>query len=272
MIHQSHPDKTRYLFVDGGCVRAELEAISQTYMGERGQAKLDWGALADGYRKVFYYDALPTRDDGETEEQYEQRNSAILKLHDELTNLDCFHVYEGDRRKAKGRRDKPQQKKVDVMIAVDMLMHTFRRNMHEATLIASDLDFAPLLHALVQEGMFVTLWYPPSVTKDELRAAADSRRPFTASSVQGHLRQINGHPLIPTWQPGQVHYREHPHMESWDLGDNRTVMIHGNGRQFLCEFVQGGHTVHYAAHNHRRSLLVSAEKRFDIKFPEGTYT
>ena len=35
------------------------------------------------------------------------------------------------------------------MIAVDMLTHPFDRNMERATLLAGDLDFKPLLDALV---------------------------------------------------------------------------------------------------------------------------
>jgi hypothetical protein len=50
--------------------------------------------------------------------------------------------------------------------------------MHKATLLSGDLDFKPLIDALVQEGMFVTLWYPPRETAKELIAAADSSVPL----------------------------------------------------------------------------------------------
>ncbi len=85
------------------------------------------------------------------------------------------------------------QKKIDVMIAVDMLTHTFRRNMHQATLLTSDLDFKPLLDALVHEGMFVTLWYPPNDTNKELVAAADRRQPFGIRDVGAALTDTSKH-------------------------------------------------------------------------------
>ncbi len=73
------------------------------------------------------------------------------------------------------------------MIAVDMLTHSFRRNMHEATLLTGDLDFKPLVDALVQEGTFVTLWYPPGETSKELIAAADRSERFSIRSVYDAL-------------------------------------------------------------------------------------
>ena len=38
-----------------------------------------------------------------------------------------------------------------------MLSHAHRKNMHKTTLLTGDLDFKPLVDALVQDGMFVTL-------------------------------------------------------------------------------------------------------------------
>jgi uncharacterized LabA/DUF88 family protein len=62
------------------------------------------------------------------------------------------------------------------MIAVDMLTHTFRHNMHQTTLLTGDNDFKPPIDALVHEGMFVTLWYPYGETSKELMNAADTRK------------------------------------------------------------------------------------------------
>ena len=72
------------------------------------------------------------------------------------------------------------------MIAADMLTHTIRRNMDEATLLAGDGDFTPLLDALSNEGMFVWLYHPPRASK-ELGAAADGRRELTVRHVHSWL-------------------------------------------------------------------------------------
>lgn len=75
------------------------------------------------------------------------------------------------------------------MIAVDMLTHSFRKNMDEATLLTSDLDFKPLIDALVQDGMYVSLWYSKGKTNYELVDAADSRQVLTIHTVWGWLTE-----------------------------------------------------------------------------------
>lgn len=62
------------------------------------------------------------------------------------------------------------------MIAVDMLNHSFRKNMSQATLLTADLDFKPLIDALVDNGMYVNLWYPINKTNIELIQSADASR------------------------------------------------------------------------------------------------
>lgn len=170
----------KYLFVDGNALRMHLSWFSQRYAEGR-ELALRWQNLLGGYEKVFYYDAIPVKSEEETDEEYENRIKSIAALHDKLSEINGFRVYEGDARKRRGRG--LEQKKVDVMIAVDMLTHTIRRNMDRTGLLAGDLDFKPLLDALVNEGMYVTLVYPPRATSSELRAAADSREPLTPTKT-----------------------------------------------------------------------------------------
>jgi hypothetical protein len=59
--------------------------------------------------------------------------------------------------------------------------------MHRATLLAGDDDFKPLVDALIQDGMFVTLWYPPEETSRELMLAADARRLLTLEEIKSFL-------------------------------------------------------------------------------------
>jgi len=72
------------------------------------------------------------------------------------------------------------------MIAVDMLRHSFRKNMDKATLLTGDLDFKHLLDALVLEGMYTTLWYDPRITSKELLYAADSNQVIHLSYIYSH--------------------------------------------------------------------------------------
>ena len=67
--------------------------------------------------------------------------------------------------------------------------------MGECTLLAGDIDFHPLIDALVREGMLVTLWHPPQAPAD-LVNAADIRTALTAQSLNDALVRPNGEPLF----------------------------------------------------------------------------
>ncbi|MET4369444.1 hypothetical protein ABIA99_002129 [Bradyrhizobium sp. LB12.1] len=176
---------TQYLFIDGACLRTTITEVEKTYTDDR-VITVDFGKLTQHFDKVFYYDALPSKHGGETDDQFTARLEQAKSFHDKLGELDRFHVYEGDTRRSPSLR-KQQQKKVDIMIAVDMLTHSFRRNMERATLLASDVDFKPLLDALVAEGMFVTLWYPPKRTNTDLIKSADRREQLDVRAIHGAL-------------------------------------------------------------------------------------
>ncbi|AVH73873.1 NYN domain-containing protein [Nostoc sp. 'Lobaria pulmonaria (5183) cyanobiont'] len=173
----------KYLFIDGGCLDSLLEFFSENLFDKK-QLEIDYYRLASGYHKVFYYDCLPAQKQGENEVDYQNRIKPKIKLFNHLKSLDRFHVYEGTARFRDKRRGQ-EQKEVDIMIAVDMLRHSFRKNMDEATLLTSDLDFKPLIDALVQDGMYVSLWYPKAKTNYELVDAADSRQVLTIHTVWG---------------------------------------------------------------------------------------
>jgi uncharacterized LabA/DUF88 family protein len=180
------PREIRYLFIDGGSLRGRLDNISEKYFGGK-TFNIDFANFVaqERFTKVFYYDALPVREPNETEQAYEARVRPQRELFDSAAGVDRVHVCEGDARRRRKRG--LVQKKVDVMIAVDMLTHTFRRNMHEATLLTGDNDFKPLVDALVHEGMFITIWYPPGETSRELMDAADARRPLTFQGLRALL-------------------------------------------------------------------------------------
>lgn len=175
-------EKVRYLFIDGGCLDTILDTFSKELFSGQ-EIEIDYNCLADGYQKVFYYDCLPAQKKDEDDSEYKTRIQPKLKLFHKLRSLDKFHVYEGTARFRDKRRGQ-EQKQVDIMIAVDMLTHSFRRNMHEATLLAGDLDFKPLIDALVQDGMYVSLWYPKGKANYELVDAADSKIPLKIDRVK----------------------------------------------------------------------------------------
>lgn len=171
--------ETRYLFIDGGCLRATLKYYSEKYF-DRTNVEFYFPILSNQYKKIFYYDSLPPQQKNESEEGYSARIKPAEEFLSALNLFEGVHVYEGDTRR---RRDKAEQKKIDVKITVDMLNHSIRKNMTHATLLTSDLDFKPLIDALVENGMYITLWYPPGKTNIELIHAADSSYRLNLDSV-----------------------------------------------------------------------------------------
>lgn len=208
------PPEIRYLFVDGASLTGRMANISKKYFGDK-PFVFDFHKLKGDYTRVFYYDALPVHEDGETDAAYQARTKTKQDALAAASDVDGIHVYEGEARRRKRRG--LEQKKVDVKIAVDMLTHTFRRNMHQATLLTGDLDFLPLVEALVREGMFVRLWYPYGETSRELKAAADAREALTMETLRDLL-----HPSCAPDFPFPVAVR--------GLGGVQSIVDNGMGR------------------------------------------
>lgn len=169
-------NQTSYLFIDGGCLDTLIDETSTRLFGGE-ELELDFSRFSSLFSKIFYYNCLPAPGKDEDEVSFNKRLEKRVHFFNSLRMLDGFHVDEGITRR-RGKRG-PEQKQVDVMIAVDMLTHAFRRNMDECTLLTSDLDFKPLLDALVHHGMYTTLWYPENSTNIELVYASDQKRPLT---------------------------------------------------------------------------------------------
>ncbi|MEZ4512003.1 MAG: NYN domain-containing protein [Chloroflexota bacterium] len=194
------PQEIKYLFIDAGCLRAILENASKTYFNDN-PIELDYYKLKGRFTKVFYYDCLKPQQADESNEDYESRIDPQRHLFNQIRLLDGYHVYEGVTRR---RRRVIEQKQVDVMIAVDMLTHTFMRNMHQATLFANDLDFKPLIDALVQNGMYIELWHQPGYTNEELVFSADSQKPITIQTIyKWSTQKFKARYKIPTIRDNQ---------------------------------------------------------------------
>jgi uncharacterized LabA/DUF88 family protein len=173
-------------------LRATVQGISKRYLGQPDGVAVSFPELRREFAKVFYYDAVPAQDHKEEREAWIERIRPQTDEFAKIRALAGFHVQLGDLR---GRAGNQRQKRVDVQIAVDMLLHTFRQNMERCTLLAGDVDFQPLIEALIREGMFVDVWHPPQASP-ALLDAADGRTPLTARFLGAALQRANGRPLL----------------------------------------------------------------------------
>lgn len=104
---------------------------------------------------------------------YQKRVETQESYFRKIGELHGFHIRQGSLR---GSPKKRRQKEVDVLLAVDMLTHGYDGNIEKAILIAGDLDFRPVVEALVRRGVFVEIWYEPKSAAVELPGAADYGR------------------------------------------------------------------------------------------------
>ncbi|WP_152606461.1 NYN domain-containing protein [Aquabacterium sp. NJ1] len=159
-----------YLFIDGNYFQQAWEKFNSFWFD--GKGRFSYPQLSAHHKKIFYYDALPSKKDNESDEEFGARLKAKHDFFNYLRGLSRWHVYEGISKRARGGI--ARQKEVDVLIAVDMLTHTHRKNMEELTFIAGDQDFRPLIDAVVREGMNVNLWYGSGSVSEDLKNTADS--------------------------------------------------------------------------------------------------
>lgn len=162
---------TSYLFVDGGNFWKLLEGFSQTYH-DGSRLAVNWNSVRSAHRKVYFYDAVPVQSEAEDDNTYGARIAHKLAELSEIERSPGFHVRSGDVRNG-GKRRGNEQKMVDVQLAVDALQMGSRGLFETATFLTGDLDFKPLLDALVNLGADVHLLYPPGLTNEKLIAAAD---------------------------------------------------------------------------------------------------
>jgi uncharacterized LabA/DUF88 family protein len=164
-----HTADQTYLFIDGEYLRrAYIAAIRRVFDadGDLDPARIRYENLA---QRAFFYDCL---DDGMKPQEAETQQ----KFFDEISAISGFHFRPGT---IKGEKKRRRQKEVDVQLAVDMLQHGLSKNMEKAILIAGDLDFRPIVEALVLHGIFVEVWYAKGSAAAELPLAADYGKVLT---------------------------------------------------------------------------------------------
>lgn len=166
-----YDEGVRYVFIDGAYMEAMARDRGTALFGE--PAELDYRKIAADVKgkRYFYYDCLPAKTNSQTEEDFAVRLAAKERQFENLREQPGWHINQG---LAKWKQKRGiTQKEVDISIAVDMLTHAHRKNMNTAVLLAGDLDFRPLIEALVRDGMYVVLHYDETSISPDLKYAAD---------------------------------------------------------------------------------------------------
>lgn len=172
---------TAYCFVDGGHLRAAAKKYNQPLVDPRvlaenivsssyvqgwrrpgmGTGSKAYASLNEvGLGRVLYYDARPD-DTNSTVSAIEEYWKAIELLPDTEIGFGTL-------------RGRPRrQKKVDGLIAVDMMVGAFTNLFQIAILVSGDSDFVPVVNEVRRRGVMVVIAGVPESLADELKRAGD---------------------------------------------------------------------------------------------------
>lgn len=176
--------ETKYLFIDGGFLRVLRKKFSNYFL-DGNDLELDYSRIRAEHTKVFYYDALPKKREKEKDAAFADRVEQAKKEFARIQSQNYVHSRIGaiDGNVNEG----VSQKGVDVRLTVDALLHSIRGNTRNVTIFTSDSDYIPLLSALVENGVNVTLMYDPQKANDFLIRSADISTPITVNLFSTYL-------------------------------------------------------------------------------------
>ena len=252
-----------YLYLDAAYLRrAMANRLASVGIAD---ASPNWLAVARHFRaeRTFFYDCLDTvAKPGESPESLNERISTEEAAAKRVGLLDGFFLRLGSQRGAPG---KARQKEVDVLLAVDMMIHAHRQASPTVTLLAGDLDFKPVVDAVVELGVKITVAFESKSGSLDLAMSADRRQLLTLFElwrmsdkfVEGGTEQISmsGHG-----------------MKWYGCGDRLLAADSPAGRIYLCEGNEGWVLDLSELQGYRECTFWSSkDKLLLMSFPESDF-
>lgn len=170
------------IFIDEGYLNKALESL--------GRPRLDYGRFIEAIQgdmpllRTYYYYCMPYQSPTPTPEE---RNmyQAKLSFVRYLSRLPRFELRQGRLIK---RGTEYVQRRVDIMLASDLVRLSVGGQIKEAVLVAGDSDFVPAIAIAKDAGVLVTLCYAPGAAHDELLDACDELVPISRDLLEDCLR------------------------------------------------------------------------------------
>ncbi len=173
------------IFIDGAYMEKVLK-------NEFDEIRIDFEKLSSELAKgvpilrTYYYNCMPFQDDPPTEHQKEmhaKRDSFIARLQ----KLNRYEVKLG--KLVKRPCDnchyiRFEQKRLDVLMAVDLVRLSASRQIDQAILVTGDSDFVPAVNVAKMDGVLVQLYYSNRSKSDELYDACDERFEIKRKLIQ----------------------------------------------------------------------------------------
>jgi len=170
----------RYIvMIEGGYMRPAMKMLGDP-PPEVSYLKLsEYFAAGDERLRTYYYDSPPFQSASPSEDE-KRRKADFDKFTQAIERLPRTQVRLGklQRRRENGQW-KFQQKRVDVLLAVDLVQLSCEKLIQRAVIIGTDSDFVPAILTAKNAGTIVQLCQVPgSRVNDELLRAADEVIPF----------------------------------------------------------------------------------------------
>jgi uncharacterized LabA/DUF88 family protein len=138
--------------------------------------------------RIYYYHCLPYQSDPPTTEQ-SQKLSNAQRFFRALQRTSRFEVrlgrlaYRGDNSEGKPIYE---QKRVDLLLGIDLTLHAARRTVDEVFIVAGDSDFIPAITAAKSEGIVTYLvhgLYPHDDLLDEVDERIEINEELVNSAI-----------------------------------------------------------------------------------------
>ena len=138
--------------------------------------------------------------------------------------------------KLTGTGREKRQKQVDILLAVDALNHAFRRNMGRVVLLTGDQDFTPVVRALVDMGLYVTVAGDRTHTSKELIHAADHYIPLTVQSYNDFTSVANRTGGFPAISNGTISPEQHKLLRTGSIAGVPCLLYENRVGHFWLQF------------------------------------
>lgn len=176
------------IYIDGGYLNKILQR-------DHGSARIDMAKLVhkaagpDELLRAYYYHCMPYQSDPPTPDE-QKRFGAKHRFITALNRIPRFQVRLGKLKlEGKTADGKPifVQKRVDMMLGVDMALLAIKHRVDRVVLLTGDSDTIPAVEAVKSEGVVVTLLHGPlkglSPPSRDLYQIADEWAPVDAAMI-----------------------------------------------------------------------------------------
>lgn len=177
------------VFIDGGYFQKVLRYVFDS-------SRIDFEAFSDKIcgncerLRTYFYFCMPFQSTPPTAEERE-RYSRADKFIFSLSRLNRFEVRLGKLIYIPSV-DEYVQKRVDVLLSVDLVRMSWGRQIGKAVLVTGDSDFVPAIQAAKDAGVLTVLYYsrahPQVSALDELLYACDERIEITQDLIASCTR------------------------------------------------------------------------------------